>query len=117
MKTLKAQSSTATLMMDWTGHETHCRYTRPALASGRQFPFKRRRKGRAAGPGEIEQVHEIGVKAQIGVQPNRVGGDFFQCVSRSSRGQEQQVGALPDGLGLTPQFFQAILRRKGVASA
>ena len=64
--------------------------------------------------GQIEQVDKIGVMAQVGVEPDRVGLHRRNGVGRAGGRGDQAVNAVPNGQRLLLQFFQAVQRGKGV---
>ena len=55
---------------------------------------------------EIHQIDEVGVEAEIGIQPDRVRVDGLSCVDRSCCRQQQDIDSRPLFGSLLLQRFQ-----------
>ena len=63
---------------------------------------------------QIEQVHEIGIKTEIGIEAERVRCDRSFLVDRASGRQKQYVERLECEIGLALQLRQFVLGAIGV---
>ena len=66
-----------------------------------------------ADAGQIQQIHEVGVVSEIGVEPHRIGLHFLDRVGGSGGGQEQHVHAIPLRFGGAFEFTQTIFGFEG----
>ena len=73
--------------------------------------------GRHRDRGVIQQVHEIGVVAQIAVEPNRLGGFFIAAINGAGGGREHEVHWLHHLVRRALQGLQAVLGFKGFHGA
>src|SRR6202021_1460500 len=74
-------------------------------AEGEVIRFEARGKGNS---GEIEQVDEVSVVAEVCVELDRRGFNLFDGVMRGCSGQQQKIRLLPDDGGFPAQGFKRI---------
>ncbi len=72
--------------------------------------------GRDRATAKIEQVHEVGVTAEIGVQANGVFGNVLPGIDGPRRWESQKIKVLPNRVGLAAILRQAVLRFESIQS-
>ena len=61
--------------------------------------------GRNGHRAEIEQIDEVGVVAELGVERDRIRQHFADRKLTAGRRDDQRIDRLPDGFGRAPQFL------------
>ena len=86
---------------------------RPTSVTPKGNPSSRKPAGHG-NCGEIEQIDEVGVVTEVGVEADGFGLHRVDAIDCSRRGCDQHIHRRPGALSGAPQLHQAVLRAKGV---